>query len=308
MATKTASAHFDVDLSTRVCGLKLSNPTVLASGIWGTSGNLLVRAAKAGAGAVTSKSCSLKAREGHPNPTILLADEYALNAVGLSNPGARLEVEELKLAKAKAGVPIIASIFGNTMEDFASVAKIVLEAKPDAIEANISCPNVHKEGEMFACSAASASKVTGMVKEAAGKAPVLVKLSPNVTSIVQIAKSVEDAGADGIIAINTVSGMLVDAHARRPILSNKFGGISGKAIKPVALKAVYEISRAVQIPVIGVGGVFSGLDAAEMLMCGASAVGVGTALSYRENAFASINSELAQFMSQNGYSKIRELK
>ena len=295
------------DLSVDLCGLKLANPTVLASGIWGTSGNLLVRAAKAGAGAVTSKSCSLQARTGHPNPTILLQDEYVINAVGLSNPGALHEVEELKIAKQKAGVPVIASIFAHSIEDFVAVSKIVLEAKPDALELNISCPNVHKEGKMFACSAADASDVTSKVVEISN-VPVFVKLTPNVTDIVSIAKSVEKAGADGICAINTVSGMLIDAKARMPILSNKFGGVSGKALKPIALKAVYEISRAVEIPIIGTGGIMTGIDAAEMLMAGATAVGVGSALSYRDKAFASIVSELQGFMAENGYSKISELK
>lgn len=297
-----------IDLSVGLAGLSLPNPTVLASGIWGTNASLLLRAEKSGAGAVTSKSCSLNPRSGHANPTIVLNDHYCINAVGLSNPGVELEAEEIISAKKMCSVPVIASIFAHSLQDFEAVAQKISLAKPDAIEVNISCPNVSNEGRMFACSTADAASVTVRVKEAVGKIPILVKLSPNVTDIVSVAKSVEDAGADGIVAINTVSGMIIDAYARKPVLTNKFGGVSGPAIKPVALKAVYEISRAVRIPVIGTGGVTTGIDAAEMLLAGASAVGIGTALSFPGRTFGAIVSELESFMSENGYSSIKQLK
>lgn len=298
------------DLSIELCGMKMRNPLVLASGIWGTSGMLLVRAAKAGAGAVTSKSCSLAPREGHKNPTILLLDGYVLNAVGLSNPGASEEVGELGEAKkhcAKLGVPLIASIFARSKEEFAQVAQIVMQAKPDAIELNMSCPNVASEGKMFACVREDAAGVVGAVKEVCS-VPVFAKLTPSVTDIVEIAKSVEDAGADGIVAINTMPGMLIDAKARMPILSNKEGGVSGAALKPIALRAVYSVSRAVEIPIIGTGGIMSGQDAVEMLMAGASVVGVGSAISYRKNALGEIGAELSAFMKENGYGKISEIR
>ncbi|VVB58937.1 Dihydroorotate dehydrogenase [Candidatus Anstonella stagnisolia] len=288
----------------------MGNPLVLASGIWGTSGLLLVRAAKSGAGAVTSKSCSLQPREGHKNPTIVLLDGYVLNAVGLSNPGAKTEVEELAEAKKgclKEGVPVIASIFARSVEEFAQAAQIVMEAKPDAIELNMSCPNVGSEGRMFACVSEDAAKVVVAVKNVCS-VPVFAKLTPNVTDIVEVAKAVEEAGADGIVAINTMPGMLIDAKARRPILSNREGGLSGAALKPIALRAVYSVSREVEIPIIGTGGVMSGLDAVEMLMAGASAVGVGSAISYRKNALGEIRDELFAFMKENGYSKISGLK
>ncbi|HQT45535.1 MAG TPA: DUF561 domain-containing protein, partial [Candidatus Micrarchaeota archaeon] len=200
------------------------------------------------------------------------------------------------------------SIFAHSVPDFEAVAQKISEAKPDAIEVNISCPNVSNEGRMFACSSADSSSVTARVKDMAGRTPIFVKLSPNVSDIVSIAKSVEDSGADGIIAINTVSGMIIDAYARKPVLTNKFGGVSGPAIKPVALKAVYEISRAVQIPIIGTGGVTTGIDAAEMLMAGAAAVGIGTALSYPGRSFGAIAKELESFMAEMGYSGVKQLR
>lgn len=298
------------DLSVEMCGMKMGNPLVLASGIWGTSGLLLVRAAKSGAGAVTSKSCSLQPREGHKNPTMVLLDGYVLNAVGLSNPGASAEAEELAEAKrncSKIGVPVIASIFARSVEEFAQVAQIVMEAKPDAIELNMSCPNVGHEGRMFACVGGDAAKVVEAVKNISD-APVFAKLTPNVTDIVEVAKAVEGAGADGIVAINTMPGMLIDAKAKRPILTNREGGVSGAALKPIALRAVHSVSRAVGIPIIGTGGVMSGLDAVEMLMAGASTVGVGSAISYRKNALGEIRDEIFAFMNENGYSKISELK
>ena len=217
------------------------------------------------------------------------------------------ELAEAKKDCSKIGVPVIASVFARSIEEFAGVAQIVMEAKPDAIELNMSCPNVGSEGRMFACVSGDAAKVVEAVKDVC-KAPVFAKLTPNVTDIVEVAKAVEGAGANGIVAINTMPGMLIDAKARKPILTNKEGGLSGAALKPIALRAVYSVSRAVEIPIIGTGGVLSGMDAVEMLMVGASAVGVGSAISYRKNAFGAIRGELAVFMRENGYSKISELK
>lgn len=296
-----------VTLETRLCGLRLRNPFILASGVMGTTAGLLVRAGKEGAGAVTTKSCSLIPREGHPNPAVIEVNEWVtINAVGLSNPGVDWMVKEIRDAVKHAGVPVIASIFGNNVDEYGEAAERISEAKPSAIEVNISCPNVQGEGRMFAASEEDARKITGLVKDRT-RLPVFVKLSPNVTDIKRIAIAVEEGGADGITAINTVGGMLIDPVARKPILSNVFGGMSGKCIFPVALKAVYEISRSVDIPIIGMGGVSSGIDAAEMIMTGATAVGVGTAAT-EKNAFRRMTNELAEFMRKNGYGKISELK
>lgn len=289
--------------------IRMENPLVLASGIRGNSASLLIRAGKEGAGAATSKSISLAAREGHANPTMVYERGVFLNAIGLSNPGVEMEIPEIRKAVAGAGMPIFASIYANSVEDFAKVAERISSAKPAMIEVNISCPNVHREGRMFSASFEDAASVAAAVRDAT-RLPFSMKLSPDVPNIGEIAKACVDAGAGCITAINTVGGMCVDAHAKRPVLHNKFGGISGPSIKPVALKSVYLVRKAIggKVPIIGTGGVSTGMDAVEMIMAGATAVGVGTAVGIRKNAFLEIASEMEAFMKQNGYSKLSQLK
>lgn len=301
-------------LGVDLCGVNLSNPLILASGILGTEAELLARVARAGAGGVTAKSCGLQPRTGHPNPTVLAWEHGLINAVGLANPGVDVEVQELRRAKihlAPLGAALIASVFADTVEGFAQVAAAVTAAEPDLIEVNISCPNVHDEfGTPFAADAGAAAEVTAAVRSAvAGRAPVLVKLSPNVTDISAIAGSVEAAGADGITAINTLTGMIIDVHAGRPILANRTGGLSGPAIHPLAVRCVYEIYRAVQIPIVGTGGVTTGRDAVEMIMAGATAVGVGSAV-YGEGpeAFGRIRGEICALMDELGCEQVASLK
>ncbi len=271
-------------LTCEFLNFKLNTPLVLASGIIGTSATLMSRAAENGAGMVTAKSCSLQSRPGHPNPVALDWGHGLINAIGLSNPGAAEEVNLLMATRAKLqplGVPLIASIFGGTIAEFVQVAQIISRAHPDVIEVNISCPNVSDEfGTPFSGTPESAATVTQAVKQVV-TCPITVKLSPNVPSIARIAAAVKEAGADAITAINTMPGMLFDVVSGQPILSNKVGGISGAALKPIALRCVYEISKAVSIPIIGTGGVSSGQDAAEMMMAGATVVGVGSAVYYR---------------------------
>lgn len=297
-----------VDLSTVFLSAKMRNPTVLASGFMGVTGLSLAAAAKNGAGAVTIKSLSLEPRAGHKSPIVAEFDKGLINAVGLSNPGVDAGIEELKIAKLNAGVPIIASIFADCVENYGKVAKRVVEAKPDLLEVNISCPNVQSEfGTPFAADPKAAADVTKAVKRAAGKTPVLIKLAP-VPHIAQVAKSVEAAGADGLTCINTLKGMVINAEARRPVLTNKFGGMSGPAIKPLALGCVYECYEAVKIPILGLGGVTTGRDAVEMMMAGASAVGVGSALRFRgPKAFQLIADEMKEWMTKEGFKKPKEL-
>ncbi len=293
------------DLSCAIAGVRLANPLVLASGIWGTSPTLLERAARAGAGAVTAKTCTPAPRRGHRNPTAVDWGHGLLNAMGLPNPGAREEVALLREAAerlAALGVPLIASIAADTVEEFAESAAIVSEARPALIELNISCPNVRSErGDMFASSARSAAEVTRAVKTATG-IPCIVKLAPNVPDIAGIARAVAEAGADGITAVNTMPGMLVDAESGAAVLANGTGGISGPALKPVALRCVHEIAGAVDLPIVGTGGVITGQDAVEMISAGAACVGIGSAVVYRgENAFALIRDELSQWLKDHGY-------
>jgi dihydroorotate dehydrogenase (NAD+) catalytic subunit len=301
-------------LSVNLCGVDLPNPLILASGILGTEAELLARVARCGAGAVTAKSCSLEPRDGHPNPTVLAWEHGLINAVGLANPGVEAEVEELRRTKAllqPTSAALIASVFADTVDNFARVAARVADAEPDLLEVNISCPNVHDEfGTPFAADPAAAAEVTAAVKEAvAGRLPVLVKLSPNVADIAAIARAVEAAGADGITAINTLTGMVIDVHARRPILANRSGGLSGPAIRPLAVRCVYEIYRAVDIPIVGTGGVSSGRDAVEMILAGATAVGTGSAV-YGEgpDAFGSIRDEMAALMAELGYETVADMR
>ena len=303
-----------VTLTTELCGVSLSSPLVLASGILGTEAELLARVARAGAGAVTAKSCSLEPRAGHPNPTVLAWEHGLINAVGLANPGVEVEIEELRRTRAllrPLGAALIASIFADTVENFHRVASRILEAAPDLIEVNISCPNVHAEfGTPFSADPAAAADVTAAVQAAVeGRAPVLVKLSPNVSDLASIARAVAAAGADGLSAINTLTGMVIDVDARRPILANRTGGLSGPAIRPLAIRCVYEIYRAVDLPLVGMGGVRSGRDAVEMIMAGATAVGVGSAV-YEEGpeAFGRIRTEMAALMAELGYERLADMR
>jgi len=294
-------------LDVSVAGVKMRNPLVLAAGVRSNYADLLIRAANEGAGAVTSKSCSIEPRPGHPNPTAMIHGQVVMNAIGLSNPGVKEESEQIKKAIKESGVPVIASVFGKNADEFVQAAKLMETAKPAMIELNISCPNVSREGRMFSADPAATEEIVRAVKKAV-KLPVSAKLSPNVTDIAEIAVAAKKGGADAITAINCLSGMWIDAYARKPYLANKIGGLSGPGIKPVALRCIYQIRQAVDLPIIGGGGIASGTDAAEMLMAGATAISIGSAVCYRKNAFAEINAELVEFMEKQGYSKVSDIK
>jgi dihydroorotate dehydrogenase (NAD+) catalytic subunit len=300
------------ELNCSFLGMTLPNPLVLASGIIGTSPSLMERAALSGAGIITSKSCGPEERSGHPNPVTVAWECGVLNAIGLTNPGVHAEVSLLKDAKRRLafwGVPLFASIFAPRLEDYGEVARIIAEAEPDLIEVNISCPNVASEfGTPFSANAESAAAVTRTVRKAVNL-PISIKLAPNVPEISRIAQAVVAEGADAITAINTMPAMLIDATAAKPVLSNHTGGLSGAPIKPIALRCVYEIARAVPVPIIGTGGVSSGIDAAEMLMAGAALVGIGSAVvNDGPSVFGRISTELATFMSDNGYAQLVDLR
>ncbi len=291
-------------------GIQLENPLVLASGVLGTSGSSLAKVVQAGAGAATSKSVWLQKHEGHPNPTVLhLGEGNIINAVGLPHGGieeARIEFENFrKLSNA----PLFASIAASSFEEYAKTAAAVAELKPDLIELNISCPNVEDEfGKPFACCADDAAKATKIVKEKCGEIPLAVKLSPNVANVREIAKAVEAAGADAITAINTAGpGMVIDIETAEPILANKVGGISGPVVKALAVKAVWEIYEAVDIPIIGTGGVSNGKDAIEMMQAGATLVGVGSAVIEGAEVFGKITKEIEDWCEAHEVSEISEL-
>jgi dihydroorotate dehydrogenase (NAD+) catalytic subunit len=294
-------------------GLTFPNPLVLASGILGTEAPLMERVARCGAGGITCKSTGPEPRAGHPNPTVLDWGPGLINAVGLANPGVVAEIAVLKEAKerlAPLGVPLIASIFADTVHGFAQVAHTIDTAAPDAIEVNISCPNVAAEfGRPFALDPDSAAEVTRAVR-AATDIPISVKLSPNTPDLIAIARAVVDAGADALTAINTLGpGMVIDLESAQPVLANLVGGLSGPAIRPIAVRCVYDLARAVDVPIIGTGGVCSGRDAIEMIMAGATLVGVGSAVYGRgPEIFDSIHREMEAWMHQHGVRSLDEIR
>ena len=296
-----------MSLKTDFAGIELRNPTVLASGILGTNAELLLRAAEAGAGAVTIKSIGPREREGHNNPTILEWEHGLLNAVGLSSSGYKEMEEEWSLLE-KSPVPVIASIYGATAQEFKEVAEAVSEKKPAMIEVNISCPNSEKHGQVFGCNAESASEVIGSVKKVSNGIPLMAKLTPQAPNIGEIASACEKAGASAICAINTVQGMLINIEARKPILCFKKGGISGPAIKPIAVRCVWDIFEAVKIPILGLGGVSNARDAIELMQAGATAVGIGSGVHFEGiEVFQKVSQGMQQWMQENDFKSAKEL-
>jgi len=302
-----------IDVSATLCGVRLPNPTVLTSGILGLSHEIMARVARAGAGGVTFKSCSLRPRPGYPNPTILDWGPGLINAVGLSNPGVEVMVEEIRAAKkrlAPLGVPVIASIFAETIYDFGTIARFISEAEPHLIEVNISCPNIDdRYRQMFAADPYVVAQVTRRVKQNTD-IPILVKLSPNVTDVVKIARTAVEAGADGITAINSLGpGLILDVETCRPVLAHGTGGVSGPAMRPIAVRCVRDICRAVDVPVVAVGGVTSGRDVVEMILVGATAVGIGSAVHYRGmEVFREVCRELEGYMARHGYADLEAFR
>ena len=293
-------------LGVNLCGIHLKNPTILASGILGTTKESVDRIGKAGAGAVTLKSLCHEERLGYKNPAIVVFKGGMLNAIGLSGQGIDNALKEFKTLE-NLSVPVIGSIFGYRTEDFAYVARQMSKLKPALIEVDISCPHVDY-GKPICSDKDIAAEVTKAVKKNT-RIPVSIKLSPNVDDIKEIAHAVEKAGADAITAINAASGMVIDIDAKKPVLANKIGGITGPALKPIAVRCVYQIYETVKIPIIGTGGITYGKDAIEMTMAGATALGIGTAVYYRGiNAFKKICDEMQQWMKKNKVKNLGEIR
>jgi len=287
-------------------GLKLKNPTILAAGIMGTTGASLVRMAKEGAGAVVTKSIGPEPKEGHHNPSMVQLECGFLNAMGLPNPSYEAFLQELEFAKNGCSVPVIASIFGGNADDFLKVADGLSSAKPDAFELNVSCPHAQGYGAMIGSDPYVVEEITRAVCDSVD-IPVWVKLTPNVTDIVTIGEAAERGGADGVVAINTVRAMAIDIATGYPILGNRFGGMSGEAIKPIAVKCVYDLYAALDIPIIGVGGVSKWQDAIEMMMAGASAVQIGSAVFDGTGVFGSIADGIDNYLDENGHAGIEDI-
>ncbi|MCP4021519.1 MAG: dihydroorotate dehydrogenase [Desulfobacteraceae bacterium] len=277
-------------------GKQLKNRTVLASGILGNSKDILERVHEQGCGLVTMKSIGPEPRDGHKNPTVIDLGCGMINAVGLPSPGYQ-DMEEEWAELESRNFPVNASIYGGSVEEFQRVAKFVSAKGPDFIEINISCPNSEKHGMLFGVNRQSAHDVVSAVKKVID-VPLIAKLTPQAIDIGDIAKACQDAGADAICAINTVGpGMVIDIEAQMPILAFQKGGLSGPMIKPVAVRCVFDIYKAVTIPIIGLGGISTGEDAIEMIMAGASLVGIGSAVRYRGiNVFEKVAREMDEWL------------
>ena len=287
-------------------GLELSNPTILASGILGYSAESLSRVAKGGAGAVVTKSVGFEPRVGYSNPTVVQAKSGLINAMGLPNPGIDVYTQEIKYIKTVLCVPLIVSVFGYSAEEYAAVAKKAVDAGADAVELNVSCPHVKQTGAEIGQSPKFLSEVVQKVK-AAINTPLIVKLSPNVTDITILAQAAVEGGADALTAVNTIKAMAIDSETMRPILSNIKGGLSGAAIKPVALRCVYDIHEKFDVPIIGCGGVADWRDAVEFFLAGASVVQIGTAVAADVEVFQSITKGVELYLRRKQYGSVKEI-
>jgi dihydroorotate dehydrogenase (NAD+) catalytic subunit len=293
-------------LSMSLASLRLTNPTILASGIMGYSAESMLRIVKAGAGAVITKSVGIEPRVGYANPTVVQTDSGLINAMGLPNPGIKIFTEEIKFSKTIMRTPIIVSVFGYSSEDYSMVAKQAAEAGADAIELNVSCPHVKQTGAEIGQSPKFLSEVVERVKAVINK-PLIVKLSPNVADITVLAQAAIEAGADALTAVNTLKAIAIDAETMMPILANEKGGLSGPAIKPVALRCVYDIADAFEIPIIGCGGISNWRDAVEFFLAGASAVQIGTAVAENIEVFQSITKGVETYLRKKNYENVREI-
>lgn len=301
-----------MNLAQTILGVEFSNPTVLASGIMGITASSWRLIAQHGAGGITTKSLWLHEHKGHRNPTIISTQHWTLNAVGVPDAGPEKAREEIGDFLKDKPVPLIANIIAESVENFALTAQELLPLKPDFLEVNISCPNVEDEfGKPFACSVKDAAAVTKAVKKVSKKTPVFIKLSPNVDDIGSIARACAEAGADGFTVINTVGpGMAIDLRSRMPILANKVGGLSGPGIKPIAVKCIADVYGATdgKLPIIGTGGVYTGEDAIELMLAGASLIGIGTAVGDRGlDVFKHVCDEMQMWCTNEGVQNVEEL-
>jgi dihydroorotate dehydrogenase (NAD+) catalytic subunit len=294
-------------LSIDIAGIKLKNPVMVASGTFGYGEEFAPMVDLNRLGAIITKGISLKPMNGNPPPRIVETVGGMINSIGLQNVGIHAFIRDKLPFLSQFKTPVIASIFGGTVGEFRELAEKLDEVPGIAgLEVNISCPNVAKGGVLFGTNPKTAHLVVRTVKRSTHR-PVIVKLSPNVTDIAPIAKAVEEAGADAISLINTLMAMAIDPQSRRPSLSNIIGGLSGPAIKPVALRLVWEVVKAVQIPVIGIGGIMTPEDALEFIIVGAHAVQVGTANFVNPNACIEIVDGIEAYLVRNGLQHINEL-
>jgi dihydroorotate dehydrogenase (NAD+) catalytic subunit len=294
-------------LSTSLCGISLRTPVLVASGTYAYGIELQQVADLRKIGAIVTKGLSREPMDGNPAPRLVETESGMMNSVGLQNIGVKAFIAE-KLPTLRAlGTPVIANVFGYAVGDYTEVLCALEDAEGIAgYELNVSCPNTAHGGMYFSSDPALLAEVVGAARRASRR-PLIVKLSPNVARIEPLALAAADAGADAISLVNTFVALAIDAHTRKPRLGNGFGGLSGPAIKPIALRMVYEAAQAVKIPVIGLGGIATGVDAAEFLIAGASAVEVGTASFWDPQAPVRIAEELDAFLSREGIARVQDL-
>lgn len=295
-----------VDQRVTLAGMTMKNPVVVASGTFGFGREYQQFYDLSELGGICVKGLTAARREGNPAPRIAETPMGILNSVGLQNPGVDAFVREELPFLRQFDTRIIANISGNTPEEYGVMCETLAAAGVDMIEVNISCPNVKAGGMAYGTRPELAAEVTQVAKAHAGPVPVMVKLSPNVTDITEIARAVEGAGADALSLINTLRGMRIDVNTRRPILKMNTGGLSGPAVLPVAVRMVWEVSGAVSIPILGMGGVAKGEDAAQLMLAGATAVAVGTACFADPYAPLKVRDELAELAQKQGIEKVSD--
>ncbi|ASJ10040.1 dihydroorotate dehydrogenase [Thermococcus sp. P6] len=291
-------------LSVKVAGLELENPLILASGIADRTPDLWIRAHEEGAAAVVTKSIGMEPRAGYDNPTVVELPYGLINAMGLPNPGWKAFLEMVE--GYTFDFPVVVSIFGGSSEEFAFLAEKLSDAG-DAFELNLSCPHAKGYGMEIGQKPENVYEVVRAVKDVTDK-PVIAKLTPNTDDITKLGLAAERGGADAVSAINTLKAVAIDVYAKKPVLSNRVGGYSGPGVKPVALRAVYDLARVLDVPVIGMGGITTWQDAVEFLLAGASALEIGTAIWLRGwGVFREINAGIEAYLESEGFSSVKDI-
>ena len=296
------------DLHTQLCGINLKNPVIAASGTFGYAAEFADQTALDRIGAVVVKGLSRVAIPGNASPRVTETAAGMLNAIGLQNIGVKAFVTEKLPNLGKFGIPVFANVFGYEIVDYVEVLSVLEDAEGlAAYELNVSCPNTKRGGLEFGANAIELSRAVSAARAVAKRRPLLIKLSPNVSDISEMARAAVESGADGLSLINTLRGLAVDARSRKPVLSTGSGGLSGPAIKPVALHMVHQVAQAVDVPVIGIGGIATAEDIVEFLLCGATAVQVGTASFWDPARVAKLPGELDAYLDAEGTAKAAEL-
>lgn len=295
-----------MDLSVNIAGIKLKNPVIAASGTFGFGREYSKFFDLNKLGGISVKGLTLEPRKGNKPPRIAETPGGILNSVGLQNPGVHAFIRDEIPFLRGFDTAVIANVAGNTIDDYRAIVEILSDTDIDAIELNVSCPNVKEGCLLFGSTASGVFEVTDAARKVCKK-PLIVKLSPNVTDITEIARAAEAAGADCISLINTILGMSIDIEKRKPVLANVMGGLSGPAVKPVAVRMVYQTAKTVKIPIIGMGGISSGSDAVEFMLAGACAVMIGTAGFVNPNVWVETIQGIEQYMKENGFEKVSDL-